>query len=257
MKIDLKERKAIVCGASRGLGYHCARGLAEADADVVLVARTQANLEKAAIELNVLGSGEISTVSADVCSDHGQSAILDSCPNPDILVTNADGPPAGDFRTWGRAEWHAAVDANMLTPIELIKAIVDGMISRKYGRIINITSSAVKSPISVLGLSNGARAGLTGFVAGLARDVAKHNVTINNILPGPFETQRLENILKAQAKMQSRSYEDVRSEWLSAIPSGCFGRPEEFGITCVFLCVAGHMTGQNLLLDGGQYPGIF
>ena len=257
MDIDLSGRKAIVCGASRGLGYECASALATYHADVVVVARTQSTLDEAAARLDTLGSGSVSVVSADICSSDGQLSILATCPEPDILVTNADGPPAGDFRDWGKQEWYAAIDANMLTPIELIKATIDGMIARKFGRIVNITSAAVKSPIGVLGLSNGARGGLTGFVAGLARDVAKHNVTINNILPGPFETQRLHNVLRAQAEMQSRSVEEVTTEWLEAIPSGRFGRPEEVGLACLFLCMSGHMTGQNLLLDGGQYPGVF
>ena len=257
MEINLSGRTAIVCGASRGLGYECARALASYHADIVVVARTQSTLDEAAAKLDTQGSGAITVVSADVCSNEGQRSIHTACPEPDILVTNADGPPAGDFRDWGKEEWHAAIDANMLTPIELIKTTIDGMITRKFGRIVNITSSAVKSPIGVLGLSNGARGGLTGFVAGLARDVARHNVTINNILPGPFETQRLQNVLEAQAKMQSRSLEEVRAEWLEAIPSGRFGQPEEVGMTCLFLCMAGHMTGQNLLLDGGQYPGVF
>ncbi len=226
-------------------------------ADVVVVARTQSTLDEAAAKLATLGNGAITAVSADVRSDEGQRSIQAACPEPDILVTNLEGPPAGDFRDWGKEEWHAAIDANMLTPIGLIKNTIDGMIGRKYGRIINITSSAVKSPIGVLGLSNGARGGLTGFVAGLARDVARHNVTINNILPGPFETRRLQNVLEAQARMQSRSLEEVRTEWLEGIPSGRFGQPEEVGMTCLFLCVTGHMTGQNLLLDGGQFPGVF
>ena len=174
-------------------------------------------------------------------------------------MNNAGGPPPGDFREWQRDDWIAALDANMLTPIELIKATVDGMIARRFGRIVNITSAAVKAPIDILGLSNGARSGLTGFVAGLARQVSRHNVTINNLLPGPFDTERLRNTFEAQAARAGSSGAEVADQWRARNPSGRFGTPDEFGHACAFLCSAssGYITGQNLLLDGGDYRGVF
>ena len=185
--------------------------------------------------------------------------MLARCPDPDILVNNAGGPPPGDFRDWDREDWIAALEANMLTPIELIKATVDGMIERRFGRIVNITSSAVKAPISVLGLSNGARSGLTGFVAGIARETVEHNVTINNLLPGWFDTDRLNSNFDAVAKKEGRSSEEVRESRRLATPARRFGDPSEFGRTCAFLCSghAGYITGQNVLIDGGAYPGTF
>jgi 3-oxoacyl-[acyl-carrier protein] reductase len=175
------------------------------------------------------------------------------------LVTNAGGPPPGDFREWDRAQWIAALDANMLTPIELIKASVDGMTARGFGRIVNITSSSVKAPIDILGLSNGARSGLTGFVAGLARKTVEHNVTINNLLPGPFNTDRLRSMLAASATAAGRAVEDVQAASERNNPARRFGTPEEFGAFCAFICSAhaGYLTGQNILLDGGAYPGTF
>jgi 3-oxoacyl-[acyl-carrier protein] reductase len=185
--------------------------------------------------------------------------VLKACPSPDILVTNAAGPPPGDFRDWTRDNWIAAIDANMLAPIELIKSTIDSMIGKKFGRIINITSSAVKAPIDVLGLSNGARTGLTGFVAGLARKTAIHNVTVNNLLPGSFDTDRLAGITQMLAKSRSESMDKVRDDLVAAVPAGRFGHPDEFGAACAFLASAkaGFITGQNWLLDGGAYPGTF
>jgi len=255
--LKLKSKKAIVCGASRGLGYACAHALALEGVEVLIVARTPATLQEAAQSLRETSNSKVSWVSADVCSNDGQKSIFEACPSPDILVTNCDGPPPGNYQDWDESDWEKTLHANMITPITLIKYALVGMIERQYGRIINITSSAVKSPIPVLGLSNGARAGLTGFVSGLARDVGRHNVTINNLLPGPFETDRLINVLSAQAKMQRRSLGDVRAEWLHTIPTGKFGSPEEFGRSCAFLCASDHINGQNLLLDGGAYPGVF
>jgi 3-oxoacyl-[acyl-carrier protein] reductase len=181
------------------------------------------------------------------------------CPQPDILVNNAGGPPPGDFRDWDRDAWIRAIDANMLTPIELIKATIDGMIAREFGRIVNITSSAVKAPIDILGLSNGARSGLTGFIAGIARKVAAHNVTINNLLPGSFDTDRLRGNLELRAKATGKPVEELRKAQMSANPAGRFGSPAEFGAACAFLCSAqaGYIVGQNVLIDGGAFPGTF
>jgi 3-oxoacyl-[acyl-carrier protein] reductase len=257
MDLGIAGRTALVCAASRGLGYACAYALAREGANVTIVARTKANIDKAAREIAQATGSPVTPVAADVTTAEGRAAALATCPNPDILVNNAGGPPPGDFRDWNRDDWIAALDANMLAPIELIKATVDGMIERGFGRIVNITSGAVKAPIPILGLSNGARAGLTGFVAGLARETVKHNVTINNLLPGPFETARLEGTLKAAADKQGKSIDEVRREREQGNPARRFGDPKEFGDACAFLCAAtsGFMTGQNVLLDGGAYPG--
>ncbi len=194
---------------------------------------------------------------ADITSVQGREAALAACPTPDILVNNAGGPPPGDFHDWTRDDWIRAIEANMLTPIELIKATVDHMLAQRFGRIVNITSSAVKAPIDILGLSNGARAGLTGFVAGLARKTVRSNVTINNLLPGPFDTDRLRSTVANVASNSGRPFEEVWNERREANPAGRFGSPEEFGQACAFLCGqhAGYITGQNLLIDGGAYPG--
>jgi len=202
---------------------------------------------------------KVTTVTADITTAEGRAAALAACPKPDILVNNAGGPPPGDFREWDRDAWIKAIDANMLTPIELIKATVDDMIARKFGRIVNITSSAVKAPIDVLGLSNGARSGLTGFVAGLARKTVAHNVTINNILPGMFDTDRLRNSTAAAAKTQGKSLDEMLAARMKTVPAGRFGNPDEFGALCAYVCSAhaSYITGQNLLIDGGNYPGTF
>jgi len=199
----------------------------------------------------------VTTIAADITTEAGRRAALAACPDPDILINNAGGPPPGDFHDWGRDEWIKALDANMLTPIELIKAVVDGMIARRFGRIVNITSSSVKAPIDILGLSNGARTGLTGFVAGIARKTVRHNVTINNLLPGPFDTDRLKGVMAATARNTNRPVDEVRAESAQRNPAGRFGTAEEFGAACAFLCSvhAGYITGQNLLLDGGAFPG--
>ena len=199
------------------------------------------------------------TIIADVTTKEGRDAILAACPAPDILVNNAGGPPPGDFRKFEREDWIKALDGNMLAPIALIKATLDGMIARKFGRIVNVTSHAVKAPVAMLALSNGARTGLTGFVAGLARSTAEHNVTINNLLPGTFDTDRLKSNLAALAKNSSREVGAVTEEIRIANPTKRFGHPDEFGATCAFLCSvqAGYITGQNILIDGGAYPGTF
>ena len=259
MDLGITGKTAIVCGASKGLGTGCAVSLAKNGVNLVLNARGKDALEATAEEIRKAAGVKVTAVATDVTSEAGRAAVLAACPDPDIVVTNAGGPPPGEFRNWTREDWIAAVDANMLTPIFLIKATIDGMIGRKFGRIVNITSSAVKAPISVLGLSNGARSGLTGFVAGLAREVAKHNVTINNILPGAFDTDRVWNVMKATSKKTGRSVDDLAQDRMKTIPAGRFGTPTEFGELCAFMCSAqaSYLVGQNLLLDGGMYPGTY
>jgi len=214
-------------------------------------------LEATAEEIRNATGVTVTVAPGDIATEDGRAAALAACPEPDILINNAGGPPPGDFRDWDRDDWIRALDANMLTPIFLIKATVDGMISRRFGRIVNITSGAVKAPIPILGLSNGARSGLTGFVAGLSRQTVMHNVTINNLLPGPFETDRLRKTMEGGAKAAGRSIDEEMDMRRKANPSGRFGDPEEFGAACAFLCAAqsGFMTGQNILLDGGAFPG--
>ena len=230
-----------------------ADALAAEGVDLVLVARSSGPLEEAAAAIRDTHGVQVAPVCADITSESGRAAALAACPAPDILVNNAGGPPPGDFRDWDRDAWIAAVDANMLTPILLIKAVVDGMLERGFGRIVNITSSAVKAPIPILGLSNGARAGLTGFVAGLSRETVRGNVTINNLLPGPFATDRLRATIETVAKQQQRPFDEVWDERMAQNPAGRFGDPAEFGQACAFLCGAGagYITGQNLLIDGG------
>jgi len=259
MDLGIAGKTAIVCGASKGLGKGCATALAKNGVNLVLNARGKEALEATAEEIRKATGVKVAAIAADVTNDAGRAAVLAACPTPDIVVTNAGGPPPGEFRSWTRENWIAAVDANMLTPIFLIKAVVDGMIERKFGRIVNITSSAVKAPISVLGLSNGARSGLTGFVAGLSREVAKHNVTINNILPGAFDTDRVWNVMKATSQKTGRSVDDLAQDRMKTIPAGRFGTPAEFGELCAFVCSAqaSYIVGQNLLLDGGAYPGTY
>ncbi|MEH6825717.1 MAG: SDR family oxidoreductase [Motiliproteus sp.] len=259
MNLKLQGRKAIVCAASKGLGRACALALAEEGVDLVINARNPEALEQTAAEIRAQTGVEVIAVAADITTEAGRAQVLAACPAPDILVTNAGGPPPGNFRDWDEKAWHDALDANMLTPIFLIKAVVDGMMARGFGRIVNITSAAVKAPIPILGLSNGARSGLTGFVAGLARETVVNNVTINGLLPGPFDTDRQKVIVGGDAKRLGVSEEEARELRMQANPAKRFGDPQEFGAACAFLCgqQAGFITGQNLLLDGGAYPGTF
>ena len=259
MDLGIAGRKALVCAASKGLGRGCAEALAREGVEVTILARTESEVQKTAKEIGAMSGRPVQWLACDITTAEGRAVALAACPQPDILVNNAGGPPPGDFRDWDRDAWIRAIDANMLTPIELIKATIDGMIAREFGRIVNITSSAVKAPIDILGLSNGARSGLTGFVAGLARKVARHNVTINNLLPGPFDTDRLRSNLETRAKAAGKPVEELRQAQMSANPAGRFGSAAEFGAACAFLCSAhaGYVVGQNLLLDGGGYPGTF
>ncbi|HQT79039.1 MAG: hypothetical protein B7Z80_07415 [Rhodospirillales bacterium 20-64-7] len=255
MDLGLQGKKAIVCAASKGLGRACAISLAREGVELVITARTAADLEATAAEIRQMTGAKVTPVAGDITTEAGREAALAACPAPDILINNAGGPPRGDFREWDRDMWIKAVDGNMLTPIFLIKAVVDGMIDRKFGRIVNITSGSVKSPIPELGMSNGARAGLTGFVAGLSRQVAKHNVIINNLLPGPFMTDRLRAGFVEAAKKSGRPIDEVVQDRARSTPAGRVGDPAEFGDACAFLCSAkiSFMVGQNLLLDGGAF----
>ena len=256
MDLGIRGRKAIVCGASAGLGRATALALAREGVSVVIAARTEDRLKKAADEIAAETGAEVRPVAADVTTEAGRAAVLAACPEPDILINNAGGPPPGDFRDWTRDDWLKAIDANMLSAIFLIQATIDGMIGRQFGRVVNITSHMVKQPASILGLSNGARAGLTGFVGGLAREVARHNVTLNSVLPGQFDTDRLKSNHARFA--QGGDLEAFRDRQRGQIPARRFGDPQEFGDMCTFLCGAraGYITGQNILLDGGQFPGL-
>ncbi|TDX29527.1 3-oxoacyl-[acyl-carrier protein] reductase [Modicisalibacter xianhensis] len=262
MDLGIAGRWAVIGAASRGLGKGCASALAKEGVNLVLNARGVEALEATADQLRAENPRiVVHTVAGDIGTPEVRADILAACPQVDILVNNNGGPPPGDFRDWTRDDWVSAVDANMITPIELIKATVDDMASRGYGRVINITSGAVKAPIDVLGLSNGARSGLTGFIAGLARQprLAGNNVTINNLLPGPFDTERLHKTLEGAAQASGKDIEEIRDQRRQGIPAQRFGSAEEFGAFCAFLCSrhAGYMTGQNILLDGGSYPGTF
>ncbi|MGE5128580.1 MAG: SDR family oxidoreductase [Sphingomonadaceae bacterium] len=259
MDLGIKGRTALVCAASKGLGKGCAMSLAREGVNLVITARGKEALEATAAEIRKASGVTVTAVAGDITTPEGRAAALAACPQPDILVNNAGGPPPGDFRNWTREDWVKALEANMLTPIELIKAVIDGMIARKFGRIVNITSGAVKMPIPELGMSNGARTGLTGFVAGLSRAVAQHNVTINNLLPGPFDTDRLRSNMVFNAKKLGKTAEELARARMDANPARRFGTVEEFGDACAFLCgaQAGYIVGQNVLLDGGAFPGTF
>ncbi len=262
MDLGITGKWALVCAASKGLGKGCAQALVGEGVNVVITARGAEALQATAAELRALNPGvQVVAVVGDITTPDGRAAALAACPQVDILVNNAGGPPPGDFRNWDRSHWLAALEANMLTPIELIKAVVDGMAERGFGRVVNITSAAVKAPIDILGLSNGARSGLTGFVAGLARQpqLASRNVTINALLPGPFDTDRLRGTMVGQAAKAGKTLDAVMDARRKANPTNRFGQAQEFGAACAFLCSqhAGYITGQNLLMDGGAFPGTF
>ena len=259
MDLGIAGRKALVCASSKGLGRACAHSLAQAGCDVTLVARTPEPLEETAARIREAMGVAVTAVVGDITDEEGRLVALRACPEPDILVNNAGGPPPGDFHDWDRGDWIDALNANMLSGIFLIKATIDGMAEREFGRIVNITSRAVKAPTDALGLSTAARLGLTGFAAGIARRVARHNVTVNNLLPGPFATTRLKEVIEAAAEASGRPFEEVRDERMATNPTGRFGDPTEFGDACAYLCSAqaSFITGQNLLIDGGGYRGIF
>jgi 3-oxoacyl-[acyl-carrier protein] reductase len=260
MELGIEGKWALVCAASKGLGKGCASALVKEGVNVVITARGAEALEATAAELRAFGRGQVRSVAGDITTPAGRAAALAACPQVDILVNNAGGPPPGDFRQWGRDDWIKAVDANMLTPIDLIKSTIDAMAERGFGRIVNITSSSVKAPIEVLGLSNGARSGLTGFVAGVARSsVAARGVTVNALLPGVFDTDRIRTVSAAAAKRDGKTIEEVAEARQRSIPARRYGTPEEFGAICAFLCSmhAAYINGQNVLADGGAYPGTY
>ena len=258
MDLGIAGRKAIVCASSRGLGKACARALAEAGVELVVNGRDAGTLEATRDELAALGV-PVRAVVADVSTRAGQDALLAACPEPDILVNNNGGPPLKDYRELDREAMLAGVTMNMVVPIELVQRTVDGMAERGFGRVVSITSSSVLAPIPGLDLSSGARAGLTAFLAGVARTVAGRGVTINQLMPGAFDTDRLRGNLAAGAKRSGRDVDEIAAERAASIPAGRFGEPAEFGAACAFLCGAGaaYVTGQSLLIDGGAFPGAF
>jgi 3-oxoacyl-[acyl-carrier protein] reductase len=259
MDLGIAGRKAIVCASSRGLGLGCAMALAAAGCEIVINGRDAERLARTADDIRAATGAVVVPVAADVASRAGQDALFAACPEPDILVNNNGGPPFRDFRDLDREQMIEGVIGNMITPIELVQRAIEPMTRRRFGRIVNITSSSVKAPISGLDLSSGARAGLTAFLAGVARSVAEANVTINQILPGSFDTDRQQSGLEREAKARGTDIESVAAQRRAAIPARRFGTPEEFGAACAFLCSAqaGYITGQNLLIDGGMFPGAF
>jgi 3-oxoacyl-[acyl-carrier protein] reductase len=258
MDLGIEDRIAVICASSEGLGRACAFELARAGCTIVINGRDAAKLEATAAEIRGETGATVHAVAADVGTSEGRAAILAAVPQVDILVNNNGGPPFRDFREVDEAAMRAGLEANMVTPAALVRAVVDGMIARKFGRIVNITSASVKQPLAGLDLSGGARAGLTGFLAGVARSVAHANVTINFLLPGTFETKRIQTNFASKAAKSATDIETERAAAIAAIPAKRLGQPEEFGAACAFLCSAraGYITGQSLLIDGGAYPGI-
>lgn len=257
MDLGIRGRKAIVCAASKGLGRGCALALAQAGVDLVICARTEETLRKTADEISTSTGVSVTPVACDITTEEGREAVISACPQADILINNAGGPPPGDFKDFGLDDWRRAVEGNMLTPIALIHDTIYDMAERGFGRVINITSASVKAPIPILELSNGARCGLTGAVASLARKMANRNVTINGLLPGLHDTDRVRQTLKSRAEAEGISVEEATERSANLVPAGRMGDAEEFGQACAFLCSAhaGFITGQNLLIDGGSYPG--
>src|SRR5205807_2696560 len=257
MDLGIAGRKAIVCASSRGLGRACAFALAEAGCDIVINGRDASRLEATAVEIRNATGATVHAVVADVATPEGQAALFAACPEPDILVNNNAGPPFRDFRELTRQQMIDGVVANMVVAIELTQKVIDPMVARKFGRIVNITSGSVKMPLAGLDLSSGARAGLTAFMAGVARSVAAANVTINFLLPGTFDTERLASNIAANAKTKGIPYDQAKADRMATVPAKRFGTPDELGATCAFLCSAqaGYITGQNILIDGGAFPG--
>ena len=257
MDLGISGKNAIICASSKGLGKATALALATEGVNVWICGRNQDSLDLAAIEIAAVNGGTVQTVIADVTTDAGRDALLAACPQPDILVNNAGGPPPGDFRDWRQKDWFEAINANMYSAIDMIRRNLDGMMERRFGRIVNITSVAVKMPVPALGLSNGARAGLTGFVSGIAREPAQHNVTINNLLPGYIATDRMWAVLEASAKAAGQDLDSFKQTFLRKVGARRPGEPAEFAAACTFLCSqqAAYITAQNILVDGGLYPG--
>lgn len=259
MDLGIKGRTAIVLAASKGLGFACADALGAAGVQLTIAARRPEVLEAAAADLRRRHGVAVTAVAADVATEPGRAAILAQCPAPDILVNNCGGAPPGDFREWQRDDWIRAIDGNMLSSIFMIRATLDAMIARRFGRIVNITNVAVKGGLPEIGLSAAACSGLTGFISGLSRETVRHDVTINNLVPGRFDTDRLQSNMQDTMRRTGKSLDVVRAERLAKTPAGRFGDPAELGATCAFLCSrqAGYITGQNLVIDGGGYPGTF
>lgn len=259
MDLGIRGRKALLCGASRGLGKACALAVAKEGVHVTIVARGPDVLERTADEIRAISDVSVTAVAGDITTATGRAKALEACPEPDILLNNADGPLPGDFRTWSREDWIEALDAMMLAPIEMMRAVVDGMMARGFGRIVNISSRSVKIPQLELGLSNGARSGLIGFTAGLARQTVAHNVTINNLLPGIFDSDAQKRHIEGMLDVLGKSFDEVWRERAAASPAKRYGDPAEFGSYFAYLCSAqaGYIAGQNLLIDGGSYPGTF
>jgi 3-oxoacyl-[acyl-carrier protein] reductase len=259
MDLGIAGKTALVFGGSKGMGRACAAQLSSEGVQVVIAARTAATMEQAAAEISAQTGQPVRWVSADITTEAGRDAALAACPAPDILVNNADGMSPGDFRTWTVADWHAAIDSMMLGPIEMMRRTVDGMMERRFGRIVNIVSRSVKTPQLELGLSNGARSGLVGFVAGLARQTVRHNVTINNLLPGVFATDAQRHHILGMLESTGKTFEQLWHERGTNNPAGRYGEATELGALCGFICSAqaGYITGQNILIDGGSYPGTF
>ena len=259
MDLGIADRKAIVCGSSKGLGRACAQHLAEAGCEVLVNGRDVAGTEAAASEIAKATGAKVMAVAADVTTREGQTALFSACAEPDILVLNAAGPPPRDVRDLTRQQMLDGVVSNMVSGIELVQRALDPMIRKKFGRIVAITSGSVKMPLAGLDLSSGARAGLTAFLSGVARNVAQHNVAINFLLPGAFDTQRLQSIFEVAAKRAGGTPDAARAARVAATPARRVGVPDEFGATCAFLCSAhaGYIIGQNVLIDGGAYPGAF
>jgi len=257
--LGIRGRKALLSGASRGLGRACAHALAAEGVEITIVARTKDVLERAGVEIAKATGAKVTTVAGDITTKEGRDAALAACPQPDILVNNADGPVPGDFRDWSRDDWIAALDTMMLSHIEMMRRTVDGMIERGFGRIVNIVSRSVKTPQLELGLSNGARSGLVGFVGGLARQTVARGVTINNLLPGIFDSDAQRRHIEGMLEMTGKSFDQIWRERAAANPAKRYGDPKELGALCAFLCSAnaGYITGQNLVIDGGSYPGTF
>jgi 3-oxoacyl-[acyl-carrier protein] reductase len=258
MDLGLKNKRALVCASSKGLGRGCAEALAAEGVELVLNARTKDTLDATAELIRKQYSVKVTTVAADITTEEGRALVLAAAGDIDILVTNAGGPPPGMWTDWGREHFIDALDANMLTPIALMKALIPSMQKRGWGRVVNITSSSVKSPIAVLGLSNSARAGLTGYVAGTARQVAASGVTINNLLPGVHDTDRIISLDQSAASSESTSVEEARAKRMASIPTQTYGKPEDFGAACAFLCSqqAAYIVGQNVLVDGGAFNSV-
>jgi 3-oxoacyl-[acyl-carrier protein] reductase len=259
LDLGIRGKTALVCGASRGLGKACAFALAREGANLTIVARVRDVLEQTGAEIAHATGVKVQTVAGDLTTPGGRAAALEACRQPDILVTNSQGPLPGDFHDWSRDDWIAALDDMMLGPIEMIRLTVDGMAARGFGRIVNIVSRSVKIPQGELGLSNGARAGLVGFSAGLARQIAARNVTVNNMLPGIFDSDAQHRHIRGMIAGTGKTFEQVFRERAAASTAKRYGDPAELGALCAFLCSvhAGYITGQSLLIDGGGYPGAF